>query len=348
MAAGNYFNERAQQHFNQLDADAKRILQRAFTEDPENIGWVIDTVFSKKKNQKTTKVTFDMKLKCYTTIERSNPIPENEATKLHLGYTFIHYRYHPEREQYVHIPNPPRSENSSNRYVVMAQNCHLIKGRDITVGAFAVQKAGTTTTSLCSAIREAPTKKAITQKGIEDDTYVQLVKTIIDKINHITSREEHNANIDQEVDEINGLIDIMKEKNIHPKCKQLYKDTIKGDFVSAGEDENILKTTKEVLDNQVNMNTTIAEWKENSCNSNRIRNREKYKEQWGKKYANLTTLKTVRGPEMSSEASYASTHASSGIPSRPQGCTTYATQTTWTYPEKYWKTFLYLKGNQIN
>ena len=33
------------------------------------------------------------------------------------------------------------------------------------------------------------------------------------------SRVEHNTNVDQEVEEINGLIEIIKEKNIYPKCK---------------------------------------------------------------------------------------------------------------------------------
>ena len=99
-------------------------------------------------------------------IEPSEVIPENEAIKIHLGDTFIHYRYHKERETYVHIPNLPRSENSNTRYVTMVQNCHLIKGRAITIGAllaFAVQKAGTTSTNLQNAIKDTPTEEVITQ-----------------------------------------------------------------------------------------------------------------------------------------------------------------------------------------
>ena len=254
------------------------------------------------------------------TIEPSNPIPEHEAIKLHLEDTFVHYRYHPERGQYVHIPDPPRTETNSARYIITAQNCHLLKGRDITVGAlltFAVQRAATTAASLRNAIREAPTKAVINQKGIDHDTYVQLVKTIIDKIDSVTNREEHNANVDQEVDEINGLIELMRERNVHPKCKRLYKGTIEGDFISAGEDENTLRTAKEILDNQVNMEMAITEWRENARSNARSRNRDKYKEQWGKKYANLPTLRTAKDPETGSEASYTSTYTSTDIPSRP-------------------------------
>ena len=51
--------------------------------------------------------------------------------------------------------------------------------------------------------------------------YVDLVKAILDQIERIMSREPLDLNVDQEVDEINTLIEIMKEKNIQPKCKRL-------------------------------------------------------------------------------------------------------------------------------
>ena len=55
MVTGNQFTERAQQQFNQLDAEAKRILRTAIMEEPEHIEWETETVFSKKKNPENDK-----------------------------------------------------------------------------------------------------------------------------------------------------------------------------------------------------------------------------------------------------------------------------------------------------
>ena len=134
MAANHHLSEKMQEQFNTLDADIKRTLWAAYTEEPEDIEWNTETVFSRKRNQKTIRVSFDTKLKRYTTIDPNNIVPENKAIKIHLGDMFIHYKYHPGREKHIYIANPPRSEINNARYVTMVQNCHLIKGRDITVG----------------------------------------------------------------------------------------------------------------------------------------------------------------------------------------------------------------------
>ena len=161
-------------------------------------------------------------------------MPENEAIKVHLGNMFIHYRYHPERKTHVHIADPPRSEVSA-KYITTAQNCHLIKGRDITVHAllaYAVQKASTTATNLHNAIRDTPSEELVTQQSFKHSTFTELVKAILDRVNRVTNREENNPNVDREVDEINALIDIMRDKNVQPKCKRLHRHTIELDFTT--------------------------------------------------------------------------------------------------------------------
>ena len=63
MAGHNLNNRTAQQQFEALDADVKRILCTAYTEVPEETEWTTETVYSKKRNQKTTQVSFNTKLK---------------------------------------------------------------------------------------------------------------------------------------------------------------------------------------------------------------------------------------------------------------------------------------------
>ena len=165
MAGNNHTNRMARQQFDMLDLDAKRILQTAYTEEPEEVAWTTETIFSRKKNQITVRVYFDTKLKLYIVTENNSIVPENQAIKIHLDDMYIHYRYHPEKKTHVHITDPPRSEVGA-KYITTAQNCHLIKGRDITVGAllaYAAQKAGTTTTSLCNTIKDAPTEETVNQ-----------------------------------------------------------------------------------------------------------------------------------------------------------------------------------------
>ena len=87
-------------------------MHDAYTATPEETDWETNTTYSKKKNQKTVQVSFDTKLKRYTTTESNSIVPDDKAIKIHLGNMYIHYRYHPEREVHVHIPDPPRSEFS--------------------------------------------------------------------------------------------------------------------------------------------------------------------------------------------------------------------------------------------
>ena len=198
MAGTNQANRTAQQQFEVLNADAKKTLHHAYTATLEEIDWDSDTVYSKRKHQKIIQVSFDTKLKRYITTESSSIVPEEEAIKVHLSDTYIHYRYHPERETHVHIPDPPRSEFSA-KFVTMAQNCHLIKGRDITVNAlltYTVQKANANAASLRNAIRNAPSEELVAQRSTDHSTYTELVKAILDRIEHVTNREDINLNVD--------------------------------------------------------------------------------------------------------------------------------------------------------
>ena len=91
-------------------------------------------MFSRKRNQKTIRVSFDTKLKRYTTIDPNNIVPENKSHQ-NTPRRHVHsLQISPRERKHIYIANPPRSEIKNARYVTMVQNCHLIKGRDITVG----------------------------------------------------------------------------------------------------------------------------------------------------------------------------------------------------------------------
>ena len=62
MATSNHFSERAQQQFNQLHADAKRILQTVLTEEPEHIEWDMETIFSKRKKPEKSELQYEIKM----------------------------------------------------------------------------------------------------------------------------------------------------------------------------------------------------------------------------------------------------------------------------------------------
>ena len=136
--------------------------------------------------------------------------------------------------------------------------------------------------------------------------YIDLVKAILDWVEHIINREELNLNIDQEVDEINSLIEIMKEKNIQPKCKRLQENTIATDFTAANEDEDTMNAAKAALENAISEAKALSEWNENNRTSARNRHKDKCQDLW-KKWTDLPALKMIRDPETSSEASFAST-----------------------------------------
>ena len=53
MVGNNPFNRTAQQQFEVLDTDGKKTLHDAYTASPEETDWETDTIYSKKKNQRT-------------------------------------------------------------------------------------------------------------------------------------------------------------------------------------------------------------------------------------------------------------------------------------------------------
>ena len=141
---------------------------------------------------------------------------------------------------------------------------------------------------------------------MDHSTYIELVKAILDQIEHITNREDINLNADQKVEEINTLIDIMREKNIQPKCKRLCDNTLAMEFTSAGKDADTMNTARIAVDNKILQEKAIADWNKNNRASSRSKWSKKYRDLW-KKWADYPALQTTRDPETTLEASFAST-----------------------------------------
>ena len=160
--------------------------------------------------------------------------------------------------------------------------------------------------SLRNAIRNAPSEELVTQRSMDHSAYIELVKAMLDRIECVTNREDLTLNVDQEVNKINALIDIMREKNIQPKCKRLHDNTLAMDFTSASEDTDTMNTARTAVDNEIPKEKAITDWNENNRANSRNKQSKKYCDLW-KRWADSLALKTTRDPETISEASYAST-----------------------------------------
>ena len=119
------------------------------------------------------------------------------------------------------------------------------------------------------------------------------MKAILEKIECVMNKEEHNFNIDQGVEEINMFIDIIRDKNVQTKCKRLQINTIKTDFTTANEDKATVNTARSTLENETMRERALAEWNENNHASNRNKQKDKHRDLL-KKWANYPALKRLK------------------------------------------------------
>ena len=143
--------------------------------------------------------------------------------------------------------------------------------------------------------------------------YIELVIAILDRIEHIMDREDISLNADQEVNEINALIDIMKEKNIQPKCKRLRDNTISTNFMSVNENKDTMSAARTTLENAISEAKALVDWNNNNHANSRNKQKDKYQDLW-KKWTDLPVLKTTKDLETISEALCTSTYTMTQLP----------------------------------
>ena len=69
-----------------------------------------------------------------------------------------------------------------------------------------------------SAIKDAHTEEALRQKIVEQECYTELVQTITTTITDISEAENPSVGYENKIDEINGVIEFIREKRVKPSC----------------------------------------------------------------------------------------------------------------------------------
>ena len=158
-------------------------------------------------------------LKRYTHSENT-VVPENEAIRIKLGDTFLHYCFHPDQGTYIRIKNPNKEQSA--KYIVLLLASNILWKQDIRVLvllAFTVQKAAAAAKLLQTSTKEAPTEEALAPRVLDYRCYMDLVQTIIDNITTVTNKDITCVKADNEVDAINAHIDFMRERNVNQSVK---------------------------------------------------------------------------------------------------------------------------------
>ena len=156
--------------------------------------------------------------------------------------------------------NTPNRLKPNTKYIITAPYCHWIWERSITVLAllsYAIHNAHLTRGIVKTAIKDAHTEEALSQIIAEQECYTKLVQTISTAITHISEAENPSVGYKNKIDEINGVIEFIREKRVKPSCKILSGDTVFSNFQTAAEDTTTMDSARDIVNTKMSADEIV-------------------------------------------------------------------------------------------
>ena len=213
-----------------------------------------------------------------------------EPIRLDIPDSYIYFSYHPEKKKNVVI-NAPNRLKPDTKYIITAPYCHWIQERSITVLAlllYAICNAHLTRGIVKTAIKDVHTEEALHQRFTEQECYTELVQTITTAITDISEVENPSVGYENKIDEMNGVIEFIREKRVKPSCKILSGDTIFSDFQTAAEDTTTMDLARDIVNTKMSADEIIKQWRNQYNNEIRSRNKSKQRELFEKKVGRIS------------------------------------------------------------
>ena len=152
-----------------------------------------------------------------------------------------------------------------------------------------------------TAIKDAHTEEVLHQRIAEQDCYTKLVQTITTAITDISETENPSVGYKNKIDEINGVIEFIREKRVKPSRKILSGDTVFSDFQTAAEDTTTMDLARDIVNTKMSVDKIVKQWRNQHDNEIRSRNKSKQRELFEKKWGEyLAPPRHTKDPETSS------------------------------------------------
>ena len=138
-------------------------------------------------------------------------------------------------------------------------------------------------------------------KNRRTECYTKLVQSITTAIADISEAENPSVGYENKIDEINGVIEFIREKRVKPSCKILSGDTVFSDFQTAAKDTTTMDSAKDIVNTKMSADEIVTQWRNQHDNEIRSRNKSKQRELFKKRWGEyLTPPRHPKDPEMSS------------------------------------------------
>ena len=138
-----------------------------------------------------------------------------------------------------------------------------------------------------TAIKDAHTEEALCQRIAEQECYTELVQTITTDITDISEAETPSVGYENKIDEINGVIEFIREKLLKPSCKILSGDTVFSDFQTAAKDTTTMDLAWDIVNTKMSVDEIVKQWRNQHDNEIRSRNKSKQRELFEKGGENI-------------------------------------------------------------
>ena len=190
--------------------------------------------------------------------------------------------------------------------------------------SYAIHNAHLTRGIVKTATKDVHTEEALHQRIAEQECYTKLIQTITTAITDISEAENPSVGYKNKIDEINGVIEFIREKRVKPSCKILSGDTVFSDFQTAAEDTTAMDLAKDIVNTKMSVEEIIKQWRNQYNNEIRTRNKSKRRELFEKRWGEyLTPPRHLKDPEMSSVISMDSNATATSAYQKEQQITDY-------------------------
>ena len=263
MVGESHLMEQAKKQWEKLNTEGHKIINDLLTTEAERIEWLenMEPKFTRKRGTKMTKVTYNTKTKRYTYFDKT--VPAREPIRLDIPDSYIYFSYHPAKTEYVVIITPNRLKPDT-KYIITAPYCHWIWARSITVLAllsYAICNAHLTRGIVKTAIKDVHTEEALHQRITEQECYTKIVQTITTAITDISEAENSSVGYENKIDEINGVIEFIRENRVKPSCKILSGDTVFSDFQTAAKDTTTMDLARDIVNTKMSVDEIVKQWR---------------------------------------------------------------------------------------
>ena len=278
----------AADQFNELERSASTLISQIHAAAIEEITFPEgeEPVFPKKRGLAIVPVSYDTKKKAYTTQYQHNELRPGDAIEVDCGDFALHYCWSSAKSEYVRIKDPPREHSA--KYYTTCQGFHILRERQIKVDSllgFATRTTSSLREKLLSTVKTRSNEEQVLDKFSHYKCYIQLIKTIVEKVKKTHGKEISQSAITSHKEDINALVDAMRSANVQPKCKPLANPVSAVDFATTHDDTTLMALAEVLITSPIAQTDIPTEPTDHLDNPRRYRT--KRKEHWSSKIAEI-------------------------------------------------------------